>query len=210
MYCSNCGTHNPETAKYCQSCGAALCGAPPVTPTPPPAGAAPVTPPVSTPTVAYAGFWRRFLAHIIDKMILIIPSWLIALLFGLGLITSLVDAAQSGCSDPEEIVPLILGSILSIFWLAIVIYLVQLFYFAGFESSKMQATPGKMALGIIVTDSQGRRVSFGRAIGRNLGKIISSAIFSIGYIMAGLTARKQALHDMLADCLVIMRPYGGM
>ncbi|MFZ5433731.1 MAG: RDD family protein [Calditrichota bacterium] len=210
MYCSNCGTHNPETAKYCQSCGAALCGTPPVAPPLPPAGAAPVTSPVSTPTVAYAGFWRRFLAHIIDKMILIIPSWLIALLFGLGFITSLVDAAQSGCSDPEEIVPLILGSILSIFWLAIVIYLVQLFYFAGFESSKMQATPGKMALGIIVTDGQGRRVSFGRAIGRNLGKIISSAIFSIGYIMAGLTARKQALHDMLADCLVIMRPYGGI
>jgi uncharacterized RDD family membrane protein YckC len=62
-----------------------------------------------------------------------------------------------------------------------------------------------MALGIVVTDLSGRQVSFARALGRNLGKIISSLVLTIGYIMAGLTARKQALHDMMAECLVVMR-----
>jgi uncharacterized RDD family membrane protein YckC len=52
---------------------------------------------------------------------------------------------------------------------------------------------------------QGRRISFARASGRYFGKILSSAILMIGYIMAGFTAKKQALHDILADCLVLRR-----
>jgi len=62
-----------------------------------------------------------------------------------------------------------------------------------------------MALGIIVTDMDGRQISFARSLGRNLGKIISKMILYIGFIMAGLTLKKQALHDMLADCLVVMK-----
>ncbi len=62
-----------------------------------------------------------------------------------------------------------------------------------------------MALGIIVTDRHGGAVSFPRALGRNLGKVLSKAILYIGYIMAGLSEKKQALHDMLADTLVVMK-----
>ena len=62
-----------------------------------------------------------------------------------------------------------------------------------------------MLLGIVVTDMDGRRVSFLRALGRNAGKIVSHLAFHIGFIMAGVTAKKQALHDMLADCLVVMQ-----
>jgi uncharacterized RDD family membrane protein YckC len=73
------------------------------------------------------------------------------------------------------------------------------------ESSVKQATLGKLAIGIIVTDLQGSRITFGRATGRYFGKILSSLILSIGYIMAGFTEKKQALHDMIAGCLVVMK-----
>jgi uncharacterized RDD family membrane protein YckC len=64
---------------------------------------------------------------------------------------------------------------------------------------------GKKALGLEVTDLQGRRISFARATGRFFGRIISGLILAIGFIMAGFTERKQALHDILAGCLVIRR-----
>jgi len=78
-------------------------------------------------------------------------------------------------------------------------------YFTLFESSKKQATPGKLALGIIVTDMDGNSITFGRANGRYWGKIVSSLILLIGYLMAAFTRKKQALHDIMADCLVINR-----
>ncbi len=79
-------------------------------------------------------------------------------------------------------------------------------YFAAMESSAQQGTLGKMALGLFVTDLQGHRVTFGRASGRFFAKIITGLIpFFIGYIMAGFTAKKQALHDMIASCLVLKK-----
>ena len=79
-------------------------------------------------------------------------------------------------------------------------------YYALMESSVKQATLGKMAIGIIVTDMEGKRISFGRATGRHFAKIISLFILFIGFIMAGFTAKKQALHDLIADSLVLKKP----
>lgn len=76
-------------------------------------------------------------------------------------------------------------------------------YYAVCESSSAQATIGKMVLGIKVTDLDGNRISFGRATGRYFGKMISALILMIGFIMAGFTERKQALHDMIASTLVV-------
>ena len=81
-------------------------------------------------------------------------------------------------------------------------------YYALMESSAKQATLGKMALGIMVTDGQGRRVSFARATGRYFAKIISNIILYIGYIMIAFTVRKQGLHDIIADCLVVVKGQG--
>jgi len=78
-------------------------------------------------------------------------------------------------------------------------------YWAVMESSSKQATLGKMALGIIVTDYEGKGISFGRATGRQFARIISALILLIGYIMAGFTEKKQALHDMIAECLVVVK-----
>ncbi|MER3416968.1 MAG: hypothetical protein C4297_12250 [Gemmataceae bacterium] len=71
------------------------------------------------------------------------------------------------------------------------------------ESSRTQATLGKMALGITVTDLEGNRIGFGKATGRFFGKIISALIFYIGFVMAAFTEKKQGLHDMMAGCLVV-------
>jgi uncharacterized RDD family membrane protein YckC len=82
----------------------------------------------------------------------------------------------------------------------------MLIYYAWMESSSHQGTLGKMALGLIVTDLEGRRITFARASGRYFAKIITGLIpLGIGYMMAGFTEKKQALHDMIASCLVLRK-----
>lgn len=78
-------------------------------------------------------------------------------------------------------------------------------YYALMESSEKQATVGKLAMGIKVTDMQGNRLSFGQATGRHFAKIISGLTLLIGYIMAGFTEKKQALHDIIVNCLVVKK-----
>ena len=135
----------------------------------------------------YSGFWRRFGAAIIDGIIMQIAQLIILLPLGGGLsLLGPSDAAAGGFA------------ILS--W--IVLLVAQWLYYALMESSAKQATLGKMALGIIVTDTDGQRISFLRATGRYFGKIISALILMIGYIMAAFTERKQALHDIMASTLV--------
>jgi len=76
-------------------------------------------------------------------------------------------------------------------------------YFSLQESSAQQATLGKRAVGIKVTDLEGSRISFGRATARYFSKFLSGLICAVGYVMAGFTQRKQALHDMIASTLVV-------
>lgn len=78
-------------------------------------------------------------------------------------------------------------------------------YYALLESSSKQATLGKLAIGIVVTDLNVGRISFGRASGRYWGKIISAIILLIGFIMAGFTQKKQGLHDIMAETLVVKK-----
>lgn len=76
-------------------------------------------------------------------------------------------------------------------------------YFALMESSPSQATLGKRAMGLIVTSSNGQRIGFGQATGRYFGGAISTMVLYVGYMLAGWTQRKQALHDMMADTCVV-------
>jgi hypothetical protein len=76
------------------------------------------------------------------------------------------------------------------------------------ESSHWQATLGKLAMGVMVTDVEGRRISFGTATGRFLGKFLSSLLLGVGYIIAIFSQKKQTLHDMLSDCVVTRKPTG--
>ncbi len=94
---------------------------------------------------------------------------------------------------------------LGIFALVIALVVGNWLYHTWMESSRYEATLGKMALGIIVTDLNGGRISFVRANGRFFGKIVSGMLMNIGYLMAAFTEKKQALHDMLASTLVVLK-----
>jgi uncharacterized RDD family membrane protein YckC len=155
--------------------------------------------------VRYAGFWLRFVAYIIDDIIMGFAGLIISLPFIGGIILSAFGIAENP-ENTENLAMGLVGIFGSIFGLIVVVVIMGWLYYALMESSKMQATLGKMALGLIVTDLEGNRISFARATGRYFGKIISGMIMYIGYILAGLTEKKQALHDMMAACLVIRKP----
>ena len=150
-------------------------------------------------TVKYAGFWWRFIAIIIDAIAVGIVQQIVIIPL-LGVVGLSIFSAQQGANFNEASILLMITSMIPIIGLSVVI---NWLYFALMESSKLQGTLGKMALSIRVTDLNGERISFGRATGRFFGKIISAFIFYIGFIMAGFTGKKQALHDMMAGCLVI-------
>jgi len=76
-------------------------------------------------------------------------------------------------------------------------------YNAMMESSGWQATLGKRAMGLKVVDAHGGRISFGRATGRYFSQFLSAFTFCVGYMMAGWTGRKQALHDLIASTFVV-------
>jgi len=163
----------------------------------------------TTRSVTYAGFWLRFVAHLIDGLIvgagvfvLVIP---LVFLTGLAATLESLPRRMEGMEGQPN--PAVIGAILSlVFMFVAVSVLLQWLYYAYFESGEKQATWGKQALGIYVTDGAANRVTFGRASGRFFAKMISGMIpLGIGYIMAGFTERKQALHDMIAGCLVLRR-----
>ncbi len=157
------------------------------------------------PLVTYAGFWLRVLAYLIDMVILGIFAVPIligaAMVMGIGGMIEGISHNQDPFMNgmpPAFALFLMLCGGLGLFgtWL----------YFALLESSEWQGTAGKKALGLIVTDMNGRRVTFMRATGRHFSKIVTSLIpLCIGYIMAGFTEKRQALHDMIASCLVLRR-----
>lgn len=155
--------------------------------------------------MAYAGFWKRFAAYLIDSIILGVVSWIIILpiLGAIGLGMGSMDYSEEMIMDEDAAAGLAAMMVGGMMMLWVVIAVAAWLYFALMESSSKQATLGKMALGIIVTDMNGNRLTFGRATGRYFGKILSGMILMIGYIMAAFTEKKQALHDMIAGCLVV-------
>jgi uncharacterized RDD family membrane protein YckC len=82
-------------------------------------------------------------------------------------------------------------------------YVGRWLYFALMESGPNQATLGKQAMGLKVTDDYGQPITFARATGRFFGGAVSNIILGIGYMMAGFTERKQALHDLMANTCVV-------
>jgi uncharacterized RDD family membrane protein YckC len=157
-----------------------------------------ITPGVPMPRIGYAGFWLRLVALIIDGFIIEVVVGIPFFMFlgGIGAMKSL----EAG--DAQDFVAQFLGALLLFLLISsVAVWL----YYAIFESSSWQATPGKRALGLYVTDLLGQRVSFARASGRFFAKFISRLTLGVGFIMAGFTERKQALHDMIAGTLVLRK-----
>ena len=142
---------------------------------------------------AFAGFWWRVLAYIIDSLIMSLVFLPFGLVIG-------VVMAGSGLDENSPTIPLVnLGTN--------GISIVAGWLYHGFlESSSWQGTIGKKVLGLRVTDMNGNRISFGRATGRYFGTILSGMICFIGFLMVAFTEKKQGLHDLLAGTLVLMGP----
>jgi len=132
---------------------------------------------------AYAGFWRRLGAYLID-----------GLLLGTVQATITILVYTTAPYDLRAQVNVLPVSIL-LAWA----------YYALMESSPAQATVGKIALGIYVTDREGDPIDFRRASIRFWAKVISSLALMLGWLMAAFTPRKRALHDLLAGTLVLRR-----
>ena len=141
-------------------------------------------------TPAYAGFWLRFAAYLIDTIIL-------GLIFvPLGAILGVLLLATGNEPDPSLTLALDggirVGSII-VGWL----------YSSLLESSSWQGTVGKKVCGLRVTDLDGHQITFGKATGRYFGKILSSLICLVGFFMVAFTEKHQGLHDQLAGTLVV-------
>jgi uncharacterized RDD family membrane protein YckC len=138
----------------------------------------------------YAGFWKRFAAVLIDGVLLGVAGFVVGLVLVAGMLAGGagdLEEAAAGAGAISNLVGLLIG------W----------FYYAFMESSPSQATLGKMALGIRVTDASGMRIGFGKATGRYFAKFISALILGIGFLMAAFTEKKQGLHDLMAGTLVV-------
>ena len=207
MFCIRCGTRLPDEAAFCPSCGTPVTIAPEA-----PGSSVPLVADASGPlagaadgsaaTLArpkHAGFWRRVAGHVIDRFVLGVVFTPV----GFMVLVPLMATQSSGWTDtdlPAETMAAFLGAMLTVAFLAM---LGNWLYCALLQSSTRQATLGQMALGLRVTDVDGRRVSFARASGRHFATVLTGLTFGIGYLMVVFTARKQTLHDLIAGTLVV-------
>ena len=177
-------------------------------PSMPPFGAADaaVKAPLPTETLLslenYASFGRRFGAWAIDYLLLLIPTSIISFKMGaIPIFERLMIEAKSGMTP--AIVTEYADAMRPI---SLIVIGIGFLYYALFECSKWQATPGKIAVGLRVTDLQGNRLSVGRSVVRNAVRLINAAtalIPFVAYMAVIWTQRKQGLHDLVAKTLVL-------
>jgi uncharacterized RDD family membrane protein YckC len=146
------------------------------------------------PRPAFAGFWLRAFAYLFDTVLISLFFGLIASFYPAAFI-KFPDAASTSLASLPQLTPAAFAITITATW----------FYYTIFEASIWQATPGKRVLKLYVADLNGQRVTFARAALRNFAKMISSLTFLVGYLVAGFTEKKQALHDILARCIVLRR-----
>lgn len=152
-------------------------------------------------TSLYGDLDRRFIAFLIDSTVLVFLHSLIVY-FWVGLPEHLLE----GQEFLNFQVRLLFNQIQDFSVLAgIVVFfaVVQWLYFALMESSRRQATFGKLAVGLKVTDLKGRPISFWRASGRYAAKLLSLLPLGGGFVMAFFSPRKQSLHDLVSKCLIL-------
>ena len=145
------------------------------------------------PEVKYAGFWVRYVAYVFDFILISFIINFILKLLGITFNPYDLESIEG----------------LSLYWefLKAQMFMVFLFHgvFAYMESSKLQATFGKMMFKLKVTDLNGERITFLRSLGRTYGKYISILTFFIGFLMVVFTNKKQGLHDKISNCLVVKK-----
>jgi len=187
IYCNRCGLASKDDALFCQGCGASFQTR----------SAVPV-PTIVAATVHYGGFWIRVVSAFMDTFLLfaaIIPVRMFlgsaVVLFGVN-----ADLTTHETMVARRVIRIAIGIALAFA------------YKAGMESSAYQATLGKLAVRLKVTDQEGRRISFARATARYFSKMLSAFALGLGYVMVGFDEQKQGLHDRIAGTLVMYRDSG--
>jgi uncharacterized RDD family membrane protein YckC len=202
MFCPKCGKETDASGKFCQWCGADIESV---------AARAPVATAEEDdgPEVGiYAGLGRRFVAFIVDLILVLLIGSVVVTFFSLVngikyLYYLTVSGAHYSTLTEAGTLDAAVGPILAAYGMLLVV--VPWLYFAGFESSRSQATPGKVLMSLVVTDMQGSKPTFARTTLRFFGKFISALIIFIGFIMIGFTKKRQGLHDRIAGCLVLLQ-----
>jgi len=176
MFCEKCGVENKEEVLTCSNCGA----------------------PTKVPEISgYAGLWRRAAALAVDYIVL----YIVCLLIG-GSIAFINEISwRPGASRDLRGAPYFVAQLITFF----ILFIVNWPYFTIFESSNLKATPGKLALGLAVSDLAGNKISFARANGRYWSKLLSVITFFVGFLLADITPKKQALHDIIAKTVVLRK-----
>lgn len=152
------------------------------------------------PSSPYGGFWIRFVAYIIDRIIVGIVATPFFFIIAMPTILRVAHEAERNQEPSPEFVFSMLGALSTFIVLFFVGYWL---YEALLTSSSWQGTVGKRVLRLKVTDEAGNRIGFGRSTGRFFAKILSQALLWIGFIMVAFTDRKRGLHDMIAGTLVV-------
>ena len=154
-----------------------------------------------------ASLVKRLVAFLIDTLILSIVELLLYVIVFVA--TFLLYRSEGAPAVPADsttlsVVPLSIWLLLVGFLgIAAFSFVLEFVYYAWFESSKRQATPGKMLMRIRVVRADGTRISFLRGLGRHMVKMVGACILYLGYIMVFFTWNKRALHDLLADTVVV-------
>ncbi len=154
----------------------------------------------------YASFGRRLVAIIIDGILVGVAQSFVVLpilgIAGVGVAAGVSPDDLENMTDSEKLA--MLGAMSGALGVAqLVNLLIGGAYFILMESSVKQATVGKLAMGIIVTDLNGGRITVVTALLRYVGRFVSALVLMIGYIMAAFTEKKQGLHDIIASTLVL-------
>ncbi len=211
MYCVKCGQQVPDSDRFCTRCGAPMelaaapqpVAAPPVPvsqpiPVPQPVPqAVPSWPAVAQP-LRYAGFWRRFIATLIDGVIVGLLWFVLSGLYEFATTRLIENTAFSpdGAALIRTLAFVDVGR-----WLLGV--LVVLLYFAVPESTKRGASLGKLIMRLRVARPDGGRAGLVRSVARTALKPVSAAPLMLGFVIAGWNHRKRALHDMLSGSVVL-------
>lgn len=147
--------------------------------------------------VVYAGFWKRVAAYFIDYFVVTAINY--AVMIPMMVVMGVGIGATGGSDNPFQSG----GAIVLVVVMYLLLLAIPVLYFAWMHASGNQATLGKMAVGIKVVRGDGSRITFWRGVGRLFATFLSSIILMIGWVMAAFTERKQALHDMVCDTLVV-------
>jgi len=201
MFCPKCGKETDASGKFCQWCGADI-------------GSIPENPVVTqeveeSPDIGvYAGLGRRFIAFIIDIIIILLFDLVAMAVLGLtrGIQNAyfyFVQRVPVEQLTADGTMGAMLGSVIAAYGMVLIV--IPWLYFAGFESSRSQATPGKLLMHIVVTDMIGNKPTFARVTLRHFAKFVSGLVILIGFLMIGLTKKRQGLHDRIAGCLVLLQ-----